>query len=368
MVRRKTNAADPTPDKSDISRLVLDSLSAEVAVLDKHGTIVDVNDAWKRFALANGGSPETTGVGVNYLEVCRKAEDDESFLADKAYCGIRRVLDGAQTAFMLEYPCHSDTEHRWFLLSVSRLKSKRSHVVTTHLSITERKRTEQQLLVAERLAAIGEAMQGLSHEGRNALQRAQAGLELLRLHVEEDDEALRLLERIENAQTHLLELYEEVRSYAAPITLQRERVLLSDLVEQAWTSCQSPTSTVEFSQLAGTGDLTCTLDPAAIGQVLKTVFDNALATDTESREIEVSYHECVCGDGPGITLVISDDGTGVPELEWETIFRPFYTTKLRGTGLGLAVCRRIVSAHRGQIGLSTPRLGGTSVFISLPRH
>jgi two-component system sensor kinase FixL len=368
MALRKLTSSAPALEESDLSRLVLDSLTAEVAVLDKNGTIVEVNDSWTQFAVANGGSPEATGVGVNYLDVCRNVEDNECFLADKAYRGIQQVLDGSQSAFMLEYSCHSDTEQRWFLLSVSRLKSKQSYAVTTHLSITERKLTEQQLVVAERLAAIGEAMQGLSHEGRNALQRAQAGMELLRLHIEEDSEALRLLERIENAQRHLHGLYEEVRSYAAPIVLSRQRVAVNDLVENVWKSFQSQTSTVNFSHLAFEGDLTCSLDPTAMRQVLQMVLDNALAPEAQSREIEVSYLESTCEDAPGITVVVSDDGTGVPETDWETIFRPFYTTKLRGTGLGLAVCKRIVSAHGGRIGLSTPRLGGTSVCITLPRQ
>lgn len=196
-MQTNSKSAVPAGAEPELSRLVLDSLTAEIAVLDNRGNIVAVNDAWKQFADENGGTTEATGVGANYLEICQSADDNEFFLADNAYRGIERVLDGSQSTFVLEYPCHSPTEERWFLLYVSRLKSSEPYVVTANVSITQRKLTEQRLLVAERLAAIGEAMQGLSHEGRNALQRAQGSMELLRLHIEEDSDALQLLERIE---------------------------------------------------------------------------------------------------------------------------------------------------------------------------
>ncbi len=368
MMQANSNSVVPAGAERELPRLVLDSLLAEIAVLDKRGNIVAVNDAWKQFANENGGTTEATGVGANYLEICRSAGDNEFFLADSAYRGIKRVLDGSQSTFMLEYPCHSPTEERWFLLYVSRLKSTEPYVVTAHVSITQRKRTEQRLLVAERLAAIGEAMQGLSHEGRNALQRAQASMELLRLHIEGDSEALQLLERIEKAHGHLLGLYEEVRSYAAPIALCRQPVMLNELVDEVCKSFKSQSPTVNFSHLACEHDLSCNLDPTAMRQVLQLVLDNALAEEAQSREIEISYPDGTSDDAPDLTVVISDDGIGVPEQDWETVFRPFCTTKLRGTGLGLAVCKRIVSAHGGRIGLITPRLGGTSVSITLPRQ
>lgn len=142
--------------------------------------------------------------------------------------------------------------------------------------------------------------------------------------------------------------------------------MLNELVDDVWKSFNSPT--VDFSHLALEGDLSCNLDPSAMRQVLQLVFDNALATEAQSHEVEVSYPYAPSEDATDITVVISDDGIGVPEHDWETVFRPFCTTKLRGTGLGLAVCKRIVSAHGGRIGLITPRLGGTSVSITLPRQ
>src|SRR5262245_25588308 len=87
--------------------------------------------------------------------------------------------------------------------------------------ITYVKQGQERALQAERLAAIGQMVAGLAHESRNALQRAQACLEMLALAVRDRPEALDLIARLQNAQDHLHHLYEDVRSYAAPITLER---------------------------------------------------------------------------------------------------------------------------------------------------
>lgn len=362
------NSVDRSRGSGDLWRQVLDSLTAELAVLDKRGTIIAVNDAWRRFAAENGGSPQKTGVGVNYLDVCRSAAGGDSLLAEQACCGIEQVFRRAREVFTLEYSCHSPAKQRWFLLSVSRLQAEDDFVVTTHLSITERKLTEQKLVMSERLAAIGEAMRGLTHEGRNALQRAQACIELLQVHVAEDSKALELLERIGNAQEHLLDLYEQVGSYAAPITLRPRTCRLSDLVDEVGATFASRAKLASFSNLALGDNSNCDIDVSAIRQVLQIVFENSLATRSGSPEIEVSYIEDELDGSAAITVIVSDNGPGVSPEDREKVFEPFHTTKTRGTGLGLAIAKRIVTEHGGCISFGTPRRGGASVYITLPRR
>ena len=89
--------------------------------------------------------------------------------------------------------------------------------------VTELKKAQELALRSERLAAIGQMMTGLAHESGNALARSQSCLEMLAWEVEDRPEALELIDRIQKAQDHLQQLYEEVRSYAAPLRLERER-------------------------------------------------------------------------------------------------------------------------------------------------
>jgi diguanylate cyclase (GGDEF)-like protein len=123
---------------------VLDALPDATAVLDSSGVIVAVNHAWLMFAVDNGGDVESSGVGVNYLEVCDRAAVacEDALVAAR---GIRHVLAGDRVEADLEYPCPSPFADRWFLLRVTRLAGRGSGVVASHVNITRRKRIEEAL-------------------------------------------------------------------------------------------------------------------------------------------------------------------------------------------------------------------------------
>jgi PAS domain S-box-containing protein len=127
-------------DNATFTDDVLNSLSDHVVVLDKHGTIIAVNEAWRCFARENG-SPENAFVGVNYLKVCHecvlRGHPAGSAQID---AGIRTILDGGQLGFTLEYPCDSSAETRWFRLRLAPLSGGRHGVVVSHHDITESKK------------------------------------------------------------------------------------------------------------------------------------------------------------------------------------------------------------------------------------
>ncbi len=114
---------------------VLDALEANIAVLDQYGTILAVNTSWERFGKANGMRDSRFGVGVNYYAVCRAAVDP---VARAAASGIRDVLHHRRRSFVLEYPCHSPDEERWFKLRATPLPEHPGFGVVAHENITER--------------------------------------------------------------------------------------------------------------------------------------------------------------------------------------------------------------------------------------
>ena len=113
-----------------------------------------------------------------------------------------------------------------------------THFVAIQDDITDLKEAQRRALQAERLAAIGQMMAGLAHESRNALQRGQACLEMLTRRLT-GPEALDLVAGIQEAQDDLHHLYEEVRSYAAPVLLERRRCHLRDVLHEAWARLES---------------------------------------------------------------------------------------------------------------------------------
>jgi formate hydrogenlyase transcriptional activator len=133
--------AEETLRKSEsFNRTILSSLNTHICVLDRYGRIISVNHSWAAFALDNGlASEASVGQGVNYLDVCRRAVNDGDELARLALDGVRAVCDGTQEYFELEYPCHSPTEKRWFLMIVTPLQGSSSGAVVVHNDITESK-------------------------------------------------------------------------------------------------------------------------------------------------------------------------------------------------------------------------------------
>jgi len=156
-------------DSEAFSRSVFDSRAEQVAVLNAHGVIVDVNEAWRQFADQNGAPDDAeTGVGLNYLEVCKAAlGQDDSVGSVKAATGIEAVLCGVRNEFNLEYPCHSPTTERWFNMRVTPLQGTLRGAVVAHENITSRKAMEKTLLHHAAIvessedAIIGKSLEGL---------------------------------------------------------------------------------------------------------------------------------------------------------------------------------------------------------------
>ncbi len=135
---------------ADVQKAILNALPAHIALVDAQGVIVSVNEAWRRFAAANVLQGPEFCVGQNYLAVCDQAIGDCSTEAGAAAAGIRSVLRGEVKEFVLEYPCHSPSEPRWFRLMVTPLdEEQRAGAVVMHVNITARKLSENILRDSE---------------------------------------------------------------------------------------------------------------------------------------------------------------------------------------------------------------------------
>ena len=138
------------PDRAALHTLVFESLEDQIAVIDRSGTIVDVNPAWTRFGVENGLAGEYAFVGRNYLKVLGAAGASDDATAREAARGMLEVITGGRDSFYFEYPCHSPDRKRWFMMRVTRLKDDSGALfVVSHQDITRRKLAEEQ---AEHLA------------------------------------------------------------------------------------------------------------------------------------------------------------------------------------------------------------------------
>jgi diguanylate cyclase (GGDEF)-like protein/PAS domain S-box-containing protein len=129
---------------------ILNALPAHIALLDAQGFIISVNEAWRRFGTAIVIQAPGYEIGRNYLELCDTRVEPDSVEGRDIAEGIRAVLAGKVKHFSIEYPCHSLTEQRWFLLTVTPVTDDRSRgAVVMQLDITEKREIETTLRISE---------------------------------------------------------------------------------------------------------------------------------------------------------------------------------------------------------------------------
>jgi DNA-binding CsgD family transcriptional regulator/transcriptional regulator with PAS, ATPase and Fis domain len=153
---------------------IMDSLSAQIAILDEAGEILETNRSWQEFGRANGLQPPGDSLGQNYLEVCERSGDETGELVA---LGIRRILMDDLQEFTMQYPCHSPTEERWFVVRVVKLRvaGKRKAVVS-HENITPVMKAQQELKRNEKILSRQKKM----------LEDSNIALEVLLKHREQE--------------------------------------------------------------------------------------------------------------------------------------------------------------------------------------
>jgi transcriptional regulator with GAF, ATPase, and Fis domain len=128
------------------NRLILDSLSHHIAVLDRNGIVIDVNASWKRFAVeCSAGSPEQVDCGTDYLDVCRRAAGGGDPIAGSALEGLSAVLEGTSEEFTLEVPFQQADKKRWFIMRVVPFSNRSRGAIISRIENTDRKLAELDL-------------------------------------------------------------------------------------------------------------------------------------------------------------------------------------------------------------------------------
>ncbi len=324
-----------------------------------------------RFVQVNRGARENLGYTMEELVQLTPVDLEREFTAPAFAALLEPLRSGEQTKLNFNTTHHRQDGSSYDVevhLQMSTFES-RSVFVAIALDVTDRREAEARLLQSERLAAIGQTVAGLAHESRNAFQRSQACLEMLAMELEGHADELELVERIQRALDHLHHLYEEVRDYAAPINIDRQPCVLSHVWRDAWTHLElaRQRKRVALREETRAVNLTCAVDWFAMGQVFRNILENAVYSCPDPGEIVISCQAARLIGQPALEISIRDDGPGFEPEAREKVFTAFFTTKTKGTGLGMAIAKRIVDAHGGTIAVGEARSRGAEILITLPR-
>ena len=355
----RKRAEEAVRRERDFAESLIAAAQAIVLVLDHEGWVLQFNPYFEQLT---GRRPDRVR-GTNWLGAFVPPEDQPA-----ARAAFERALAGPDGSQVIHRIITSGGRLREIEWAHRMLPGSSHEVLTIGHDITDLKEAQQRALQVERLAAIGQMVTGLAHESRNALQRSQACLEMLVRRVGNRPEALDLITGIQEAQDDLHRLYEEVRNYAAPILLDRRVCDLRDVLREAWDHLEPQWKGRQVRLWEhGLRAPACEADRFRIGQVFRNILDNALAACHDPVHIDVDWSDARFDGEPAVRIVVRDNGPGLTSEERCNLFEPFYTTKTQGTGLGMAIAKRIVEAHGGGITVDASEGPGGRIVITLPR-
>jgi PAS domain S-box-containing protein len=360
-------------DSDAFNASVLNSLTSHIAVLDANGVIVAVNDAWRQFAKDNGLLEANQDIAeINYLDVCRKANNQPyGDGASEVEAGIAAVLAGERDAFHIEYPCHSPDQQRWFHMSVSPLHGSRRGVVVSHTNITERKRIEAGLIRSN--AELEQFAYAVSHDMRQPLRMVSSYLSLIEnaLSGQLDEEtqqffdfAVNGAQRMDAMILSLLDYSRVGRKFEAKTLLGSRESLDEALafLNPELTACGGEIKvTGDWPELLASGD--------ELTRLLQNLIGNALKYHKDNQPPQVHVHGAICAGS--FRVEVRDQGIGIDPSQMNRLFKVFSRLQARsrfdGTGVGLALCRKIVEHHGGCIGVESAGEGqGSTFWFELP--
>ena len=338
-------------------RAIVESAVDAIIVIDGRGRIEAFNPAAVRLF----GYPEGDVIGknVSLLMPSPYRDEHDAYLnryqreGNARIIGIGREVDGRHRDGTI-VPLH---------LSVGEMlvAGEKKFVGMLH-DLTARKRMEQQLSEQQSLAKIGEMAAVLAHEIRNPLAGIRGAMQVMAARYEPGSKEGMVTKEIIARVDTLSELMQDLLLYARPPKPRPAPVDLKRLI-QTIVELLSRDPDVSGMQVSVEGSAPLAhADP----ELLKIVFQNLLINGAHAMAGRGELHVRLTGNGQLSSVAFTDHGPGIPAEIRDKVFTPFFTTKVRGTGLGLPTAKRLVEAQGGTIAVECPPDGGTTVLVQVP--
>jgi signal transduction histidine kinase len=227
--------------------------------------------------------------------------------------------------------------------------------------LSDRVVLEQRLAEQKSLAKLGEMAAVVAHEVKNPIAGIRGALQVItsRMPAEQRDRAI-LLDIIKRLDA-LNRIVQDMLMFARPRALRQEPIPLGSLLRDTASLIERDPGMLNLEiGVSGSADI------VGDREMLQVVFQNILMNAAQAMEGQGRIEVTITGIDGRCRIVVADRGPGMPEEAREKAFDAFFTTKHRGTGLGLPIAKRVVDAHGGTIQIEVPESGGTTVAVELP--
>jgi len=365
----------------NFKKAILNSIPAEIAVLDRNGIIVAVNQPWRRFALDNSadGKPiASSEIGEDFISGFEKiAVDGAQDIAE----GIRAVLDGRLKVFSRDYSCHSSLQQRWFSMNVVPLGDVEDcGIVITHTNITDRKILEREsrerraeMESLQKMHVAVQTASAVAHEINQPLLAiaAYSKAAFTMMKVNNPDYA-EVSNAIEKCGKQALRAGQSIRDLmlflnkgvfpSESFDLNKEVVEIADIAKSE--SSLSYTAILKLAQ----GLPLVLANRTHVHKVLLNLIHNGIDSMRESGvpSPAISLTISATKDNLFAQLTIEDNGVGIGKQEHHRLFEPFFTTKTHGMGMGLAISRSLIEENGGQLWFDPKESPGATFHLTLP--
>jgi two-component system, NtrC family, sensor histidine kinase HydH len=223
---------------------------------------------------------------------------------------------------------------------------------------------KEQLSRAKHLSSLGEMVAGVSHEIRNPLGIISSSAELLQKKITSDDPMNKIPSIIIEESSRLNHIITDFLNYAKPKTPNRSACRIQEVIEKniRFLASQTESRGYRIHTYFDHRLPTIEADADMLYQAFLNLFINAMQAMPDGGDVAVWAKKA----NGSLWVAVEDRGSGISEQDREKIWDPFFTTKDKGTGLGLGIVKNIIEAHQGQIRMDNRPDGGARVTIRLP--
>jgi two-component system sensor histidine kinase HydH len=232
--------------------------------------------------------------------------------------------------------------------------------------LTELKKIQQEIVQQQKMASIGEISAGLAHELRNSMGALLGYCKMLKKGIKEGSATYTVVKSIQAESLTLENLLQRFLDFAKPLEVKWVKFDLLELIQDCVKIIQEKKPKVKLFLKADEEIPFLPGDPFLLRQAFQNLIQNSIEAVQNDGEIEIKLRKAQDNKEPKVELVIQDNGCGISKENLEKIFKPFFTSKEKGVGLGLSLVKKIIDLHKGKIEVESEPGKGTVFTIFLP--